>query len=267
MSDEQNPIRAMPARFLLPAAAILLAIATAVVAASVSPGEGRSVTKRNVDSIIGRGGFNALFPVTPGPGERERLQARLAYLEDLLRSRDVRNWPDALVRERARNIERLHEYRLRGRFPINEDHPDRVLPCFIDRHGSICAVGYLIEQSAGRDFAEWLDRRYRYATVAQMSSPALDAWIARSGLTRAEVITIQEPGFVGDQPFGDAPGNVMYSSQDLSAGPSRDSSGGRSRDSVIPTFRAAPLDSAGISRRAAAPEAPRADTSTIASSR
>jgi hypothetical protein len=38
-----------------------------------------------------------------------------------------------------------------------------------------------------------LNRDYQYATIAEMNSPKLDNWIEHSGLTRAEVITIQVP--------------------------------------------------------------------------
>jgi hypothetical protein len=122
------------------------------------------------------------------------MTGRLAYLETLLRSRDVGNWPEELRAERARNLDRLRDYRLRGIYPANYDHPEAQKPCFIDRDGHICAVGYLVEQSAGRELAEKINSRYQYATVAEMHMPEIDRWIAGSGLTPAEVRTIQEPG-------------------------------------------------------------------------
>jgi hypothetical protein len=186
----------MNAPFVKPAATAIAAVAVIVLTISLHPSHSAgSPSIQMIDRIIGQGSFNTVFPILPGPNQQERITARLAYLEGLLRTRDVSAWPADLRAERTRNIERLKEYRLRGIYPRNEADPGRPLPCFIDGHGAICAVGYLIEQSAGRDFAEWINRQYQYATVAEMSLPALDAWIARSGLTKAEIKTIQEPGF------------------------------------------------------------------------
>ncbi len=167
---------------------------------SYTPDRGPESTPADaVDRVIGDGGFNRLNPIVPGNGVDQDLQVtrRLTAIEELLRRRDVTAWPEELRAERARNIDRLHEYRLRASYPRNYDHPEQMLPCFIDREGTICAVGYLVEQSAGRDVAERINARYQYATVAAMNDPAVDSWIARSGLTRAEVETIQEPGFAG----------------------------------------------------------------------
>jgi hypothetical protein len=146
-----------------------------------------------IDRIIGDGGLNRVYPIYPRMGaEGTRLiSRRLEYIENLLRSRDVANWPEGLRAERMRNIERLHAYRLRQEYPVNYDHPDSFLPTFMDRDGKICAAGYLIEQSAGHDFAVKVNNLYQYASIRQMKSPAVDKWIAASGLTRKEVETIQ----------------------------------------------------------------------------
>ena len=148
-----------------------------------------------VDAVIGEGGFNIFCPIVPGNGVPHETQVtrRLTVIEMLLRQRDVGSWPTELRAERARNLDRLHQYRLRGSYPRNYDHPDQLLPCFIDRDGRICAAGYLMEQSVGRSFAEKINASYQYATLAQIHEPELDRWIARSGLTLAELETIQEP--------------------------------------------------------------------------
>lgn len=190
----------MSTHILKSAATATMLIAVLFLATSLRPSSTSGTpSTQSIDRIIGAGGFNVIFPIRSGPGQIEQITARLAYIEHLLRSRDVSAWPAPLRAERARNIDRLREYRLRGIYPRNEDHPDKPLPCFIDNHGAICAVGYLVEQSAGRDVAEWINQRYQYATVAEMDSPALTAWIARSGLTKAEVMTIQEPGWRGNR--------------------------------------------------------------------
>ena len=153
-----------------------------------------------VDRIIGDGSFNAFSPMilTDPEVQKQQYSEGLRKILALLENRDLSGMPAALREQRRQNIERLREYRERGIFPVNIEHPGQLLPCFIDSTGAICAAGYLIEQSAGREFAEAIDREYRYATIAQITSPALDKWIACSGLTRSEIATIQRPSISSD---------------------------------------------------------------------
>lgn len=153
------------------------------------------------DAVFVNPAYNTVMPVVAGhfPEYQQQVSARLEYIESALQRRDVSGWPQALQAERARNIERLKEYRLAGRFPINYDHPATQLPCFYDRDGNLCAVAHLIAESDGIEAVKAINSRYQYATVQEMKMVELDEWIARSGLTREEVITIQEPGWFGGQ--------------------------------------------------------------------
>jgi hypothetical protein len=179
-------------------AVVFLATAAATVAllgsAALHNGS-QSRANAELDRIIGDGGFNRVYPIDQASHDVQKQQytARLQKIVDLLGSRDVSDMPEELRAERARNLQRLVEYRQRGVFPVNYDHPGAFLPCFIDSTGAICAAGYLVEQSAGRDLAEAINREYKYATIAQIDSPLLDRWIAQSGFSRAEIATIQGP--------------------------------------------------------------------------
>lgn len=156
-----------------------------------------------IESVTANPAYNTVRPVADaGRAEyRRQVAGRLEYLEGLLRGRDVSRWPAELQAARALNIERLHEYRLAGNFPINYDYPDRQLPCFLDRDGNLCAVANLIAKSDGIDAVRRINDHYQYAIVSEMAMPEVDVWIARSGLTREEVITIQEPAFtINGQP-------------------------------------------------------------------
>jgi hypothetical protein len=152
------------------------------------------------DIIVGDGDFNQVRPEYPSDPATERRNhtLRLQYIESLLRSRDVSDMPAELRAERMRNLDRLRNYWARGEYPVNYEHPNAWEPCFIDRTGAICAVGYLVEQSAGRELAEKIDSRYHFATIKEIDAPELAAWIARSGLTKAEVVTIQGPSLSND---------------------------------------------------------------------
>lgn len=151
----------------------------------------------SIESCAANPAYNTVMPV-PDVGYAEyhrRIVERLEYLEGALRGRDVSAWPVELQAARTTNIDRLRQYRLEGRFPVNYDYPDQQLPCFLDRDGNLCAVAHLVAQSAGMDLVRQIAGTYRYATVSAMKMPELDAWIARSGLLREEILTIQEPGF------------------------------------------------------------------------
>jgi hypothetical protein len=149
----------------------------------------------STDFIVGDGDFNQVrteHPTDPAT-ERRNHTLRLQYIESMLRNRDVSDLPAELRAERARNLDRLHDYWVRAEYPVNYQHPKAWEPCFIDKKGAICAVGFLVEQSAGRPLAEKINSRYQYATIKQIDAPELATWIAQSGLTKAEVVTIQGP--------------------------------------------------------------------------
>lgn len=152
-----------------------------------------------VNAVIGDLSYRARFGRWPGPeaDEDTRIRTHLAFVERLLRSRPTDHLSPRLRTARARNLDRLHDYWTRGIFPRNDGFPHRRQPTFIDDEGRICAVGYLIEQSAGRAVAERINARYKYAYLQTIDAPVLEQWIARSGLTRRELAMIQ-PMYDGD---------------------------------------------------------------------
>lgn len=150
-----------------------------------------------INAVIGDASFaHAFGDARPAAfaDETLRITTHLAYVETLLRQRDTSALSPAQQQARAANLDRLRAYREAGVFPRNHDFPDRRRPCFIDRDGRICAVGYLVEQSAGRALAEAINARFQYALLAEMDDEALRAWAARSGLSLLELATIQ-PGY------------------------------------------------------------------------
>lgn len=146
-----------------------------------------------INPLIGDRSFFERFGYFPTAltDERLRITTHLAYVEATLRARNVDGMPHELRAERMRNLDRLREYWMRGIYPRNLDRPEDRRPCFIDNDGTICAVGYLVEKSAGRDAAEKINSSFQYATIGEMRSPELDAWLPRSGLTRQEAAMIQ----------------------------------------------------------------------------
>jgi hypothetical protein len=146
-----------------------------------------------VNPIVGNASFQARFGRAPRPADDDapRISTHLAYVEKLLRARDVRHLPAAQRQRRAALLDHLHRYRTAGVFPRNERYRQQRRPCFIDGAGRICAVGYLVEQSAGRALAERINARHQYDYLRDMRTPELLAWVGESGLSREECAMIQ----------------------------------------------------------------------------
>jgi hypothetical protein len=71
------------------------------------------------------------------------------------------------------------------------DHLNERSPCFIDKHGNICAVGYLVEHTVGREVADKINSSYKYTLIKVMKLPELAQWVLKSGLTLNECAMIQ----------------------------------------------------------------------------
>ncbi|NBC65500.1 MAG: hypothetical protein GVY07_07600 [Bacteroidetes bacterium] len=102
---------------------------------------------------------------------------------------------DHLSEEQQRNrfihLNRLREYYQKGEFPHNDGHPDARRPTFISNDGDICAVGYLIEKSLGREIVERINQKYKYAYITDIDSPVFKHWVEASGFTLRELAMIQ----------------------------------------------------------------------------
>jgi len=96
-----------------------------------------------------------------------------------------------LKRHRAIQIDRLHGYTTRGRFPRNTDFPERRMPYFVDRYGTRCAVGELMWQSGHRAAVLGIARAHNQVRVMDVSNGPLVDWVLSSGLTQEECAHVQ----------------------------------------------------------------------------
>lgn len=167
-----------------------------------------------VNAMIGDLSFLKMHGRLPTDADANELRVvtHLAYAEQLLRARDVSDMPADLQASRTQALDNLHDYWTAGIFPRNYDHPGQRRPCFIDRDGRICAVGYLIEQTAGRDVAEQINSAHQYDRILGMHDATVDGWIAQSGLSKTECAIIQ-PTY-GPDPTDEyiSPGSAIASS-------------------------------------------------------
>lgn len=195
---------------------LLLSLGILVVASACQRENNSSDDKQSVNAIIGDQSFVAAFDQLPDENtdEQLRLSTHLKYVERLLRSKSVDHLSNELRNAREKMLNLLNEYTSAADYPKNFDYPDQRIPCFIDRTGSICAVGYLIEQTAGPEVAQAINNKYQYDLIMEMDDPAVDGWIAQSGLTKEECAMIQ-PSYWGTPTYQDnsvGPGYAISSS-------------------------------------------------------
>lgn len=128
-----------------------------------------------------------------------RIRTHLEYVENLLRKRNVSKLSPELNQKRKYLLDLLHDYRIAGIFPRNYDYKENRAPCFIDKDSRICAVGYLIEKTAGRQIAEDINMKHQYDKILSMNDKTVDGWIETSGLSKEECAMIQ-PAYGGPTP-------------------------------------------------------------------
>src|SRR5438132_5768312 len=144
-------------------------------------------------------------PVSPSfaVAERTRLRAHFDSVERELRARDVPGLTAAQRAARARVLNILHTYQVRGVFPRNTDFPDRDVPVFIDWRGTRCGFAYLVEQTGHEDLVLRIAATRNYARVPELrDDPAVGRWLAQNGITLAEATRIQ-PTYGCGSPRGD----------------------------------------------------------------
>lgn len=148
---------------------------------------------QTVNAILNDESYVVLFGDYPtkNTNEQVRLQTHLLYVEALLRSSDVTHLNPTQLQHRALVLNLLHEYTIKGIFPVNTVYSGERRPCFIDDNGNICAVGFLIEQTAGRETAEKINENHQYDYLLDMQEPAIEAWADQYGLTLRECAMIQ----------------------------------------------------------------------------
>lgn len=123
-----------------------------------------------------------------GAGNREPNEPLAA---SALESRNLGQCYRELATQREKNLKRLHDYAMAGRFPRNTDFPGVRMPYFVDRLGTCCAVADLMS-AAGREMdVERIARADNHVRVMSVHGGALVEWVLESGLLQEECASIQ----------------------------------------------------------------------------
>ncbi|CAN5724153.1 hypothetical protein BH11MYX3_BH11MYX3_16650 [soil metagenome] len=169
---------------------VLVSLLVSSTALALPPGSD-PVLKSGANHHIGDDSFVDAFgrPPTSHDAERVRMTTHLQHVRDWLASRPATR-PE-LRAKRAAILAAFDVYIAKGTTPKNSNLPWRT-PVFIDEEGTICAVGYLIESSAGRALPEAIAKRHRYDFIEAIAAdrPEVATWVAESGFTLEEIGSI-----------------------------------------------------------------------------
>ncbi len=148
---------------------------------------------QTVNSLLGDISYEMKFGHKPNAMTDNylRIRTHLEYVENLLRNKNVSHLSTDLQTKRKHLLNLLHNYWTKGNFPKNYDYIGQRKPCFIDKNGTICAVGYLVEQTTSRQVANGINDRHKYEEFLAMNDKTLDSWVLDNGLTKEECAIIQ----------------------------------------------------------------------------
>jgi hypothetical protein len=128
--------------------------------------------------------------------EVKRLQHHFDSVDAELKSRDVSALTASQLARRTQLISWLRDYRNDATFPTN-DRFSNPTPFFRDKHGVLCAMGYLIDRSGRSDIVNRVAGSRNNAYIRELADdPALIAWLDSAGLSVAEAARIQ-PAYGG----------------------------------------------------------------------
>ncbi len=191
-------------------------LASVLVAMMIQPAASHPYRGTTINAVIGNESFEKTFGRKPQPNDDPhlRIQTHLRYVEQVLREKPLDDLTPTQRERRVHLLDLLHTYAEAGVFPQNTRH-EGFRPCFIDDQGAICAVGYLVAQTAGRAAAEAINAQFQYGYLMDMNSPLLDEWIAQSGLTRRECAMIQPSYWLQGDVHTQLPMSYVYATSGL----------------------------------------------------
>ena len=177
---------------------LLVAVYGANLADAQPRGAGRGF-RDGANHHLGDDSFVEKFGRRPVHADDETLRARTHLEYARARLAALPPTRPELAARRQELLGYLGDYIAKGTTPKNRHLGERS-PVFIDDGGQICAVGYMIEQSAGRALPERITRSHRFDFIEDIAAamPEVRAWVASSGLSLDEIASIQ-PGYQGPE--------------------------------------------------------------------
>ncbi len=172
---------------------ICLALSTVALLRMSTPPDPVSTATSSINALLGDESYKARYGVAPASHTPDSLRIRthLEYVFERLGETSSAGMTQKQLQRRVELLGHLADYLEAGRFPHNDGHPAARRPTFIDTTGAICAVGYLVEKTAGRAVAEQVAARHKYAFIPEIDDPVFLEWVDASGFTIQELAMIQ----------------------------------------------------------------------------
>lgn len=123
----------------------------------------------------------------------EWIAQHLMLVEQTLRARNTKHLSAQQIKNRLQLLDKLNGYWQAEIFPVNDYLPYKN-PVFIDRKGTHCAVGYLMQQSGYGVLAESIDTKQKFAYIHDIKISRVKEWAQEHGFTIDELAWIQ-PGY------------------------------------------------------------------------
>jgi hypothetical protein len=99
-----------------------------------------------------------------------------------------------LIERRKQTVKNFLAYRDARVYPINTVLEGGYQHVWLDENGHLCAAATLVSKDWGREIAIRIGKTDNQLKIADATGELAD-WILTSGLTRAELVAIQVPGF------------------------------------------------------------------------
>lgn len=146
---------------------------------------------QEINPIVGNFSWVSLYgeQSNSSSSEKERISNHLKFVVEKLEQNSATS--SELQEKRESNIRLLREYVQAQNFPRSIEYHQNRRPCFIDNSGNVCAVGYLLEKTAGREETERINSLFQYEYLLDMQDEALLKWQKSSGLSLKELAMIQ----------------------------------------------------------------------------
>ncbi len=145
-----------------------------------------------MNAVIGDQSFVTAFGRLPDERDDNilRIQTHLRHVIQRLKQHIPASVSPADYPRRQFMVALLENYANAGRFPQQFEYAGR-RPLFEDAQGNVCAVGYLVQQTAGQELVNEIREDWGYDYLPEIEHPILLAWAEQSGLTQRELAMIQ----------------------------------------------------------------------------
>jgi hypothetical protein len=152
-----------------------------------------SMAATPINPVVGDRSWITRFGEAPSANTDENLRIRthLQFVKRILESKATNHLSVAVQQKRKQALLLLGDYIAAGIFPGNYDVPEKRVPCFIDKENRICAVGYLVAETAGTEVAQRINKLHQYDEIYAMKEGFIMDWMAQNGLTQEECAMIQ----------------------------------------------------------------------------